>query len=542
MNRNFKRISFFLYSFSLSIIFSQPESQFNPFDWVQYRKTGNINSISYSNTYLYLGSENGGILRFNLFSERFEEPITIAQGLKSNSIKALHLDSSGSLWVATRIGLDFSLSAEGDWRHLTYRELNIPSDLYIEQIGESIDAIWIKTSNIYYRLDRINGIILESMLIPNQKIIWSSKNSNSTIDFSSIIINYSLLDGWLYDLESLISPNGRKVKITTYLKNSEMNDLWIGTEEGYFFKGDNTMKTLRSFQSGLAGNHIYDIAGEKSFWLGGRLGANSYGISFFNQFANTSDLYLFDENINMDRTSIYSILEMKNEVWFGGNGVILSFNKKNNYWKTIQLNIANPDNQISSLMNFQDQVWFGSYNGLHVLDFNAKKIKNDILKFFENIIIYDLAIKNHLFFIATEIGLHVYDLKNNKLFDYKDFGYKTDDFLPPIRKASFTDLLITKRNLYAANQSGIISFNFRTRQWSNAVDASIFGGLRVKSMAIDKDIIFLSTIDGIIKFDMRRNFMNIYNYSFIGQVNDMYINGRKLWLGTSKGLVSFKFK
>ena len=97
MNRNFKRISFFLYSFSLSIIFSQPESQFNPFDWVQYRKTGNINSISYSNTYLYLGSENGGILRFNLFSERFEEPITVAQGLKSNSIKALHLDSSGNV-------------------------------------------------------------------------------------------------------------------------------------------------------------------------------------------------------------------------------------------------------------------------------------------------------------------------------------------------------------------------------------------------------------------------------------------------------------
>ena len=150
--------------------------------------------------------------------------------------------------------------------------------------------------------------------------------------------------------------------------------------------------------------------------------------------------------------------------------------------------------------------------------------------------------KNHLFFIATNIGLYVYDLKNNKLFDYKDFGYKTEGFSSPIRKTSFTDLAITSRNLYAANQSGIISFNFRTRQWSNAVDASIFGGLRVKSMAIDKDIIFLSTIDGIIKFDMRRNFMNIYNYSFIGQVNDMYIKGRKLWLGTSEGLISYKFK
>ena len=542
MNRNFKRISFFLYLFSLSIIFSQPESQFNPFDWVQYRKTGNINSISYSNTYLYLGSENGGVLRFNLFSEQFEEPITIAQGLKSNSIKALHFDSSGSLWVGTRVGLEFSLTAEGDWRLLNYNDLNIPPNSYIEQIGESIDGIWIKTLNIYYRLDRINGMILESMVIPNQKITWSSKNSNSSIDFSSIIINYTLLDGWLYDLESFISPNGKKVKITTYLKNNQMNDLWIGTEEGYFFKGDNTMKTLKPFQSGLAGNHIFDIAGEKSFWLGGRLGPNNYGISFFNPLTRTSDLYLFDENINMDKTSIYSIIEMKNEVWFSGNGVILSFNKKNNFWKTIQLNIANPENQFSTFVNFEDQVWLGSYNGLYALDLNAKNIKNDILKFFENIIIYDLALKNHLFFIATNIGLYVYDLKNNKLFDYKDFGYKTDGFSSPIRKTSFTDLAITSRNLYAANQSGIISFNFRTRQWSNAVDASIFGGLRVKSMAIDKDIIFLTTIDGIIEYDMRRNFMNIYNYFFIGQVNDMYIKGRKLWLGTSKGLVSFKYK
>ena len=542
MNRNFKRISFFLYLFSLSIIFSQPESQFNPFDWVQYRKTGNINSISYSNTYLYLGSENGGVLRFNLFSEQFEEPITIAQGLKSNSIKALHFDSSGSLWVGTRVGLEFSLTAEGDWRLLNYNDLNIPPNSYIEQIGESIDGIWIKASNIYYRLDRINGMILESMAIPNQKITWSSKNSNSSIDFSSIIINYTLLDGWLYDLESFISPNGKKVKITTYLKNNQMNDLWIGTEEGYFLKGDNTMKTLKPFQSGLAGNHIFDIAGEKSFWLGGRLGPNNYGISFFNPLTRTSDLYLFDENINMDKTSIYSIIEMKNEVWFSGNGVILSFNKKNNFWKTIQLNIANPENQFSTFVNFEDQVWLGSYNGLYALDLNAKSIKNDILKFFENIIIYDLALKNHLFFIATNIGLYVYDLKNNKLFDYKDFGYKTEGFSSPIRKTSFSDLAITSRNLYAANQSGIISFNFRTRQWSNAVDASIFGGLRVKSMAIDKDIIFLTTIDGIIEYDMRRNFMNIYNYFFIGQVNDMYIKGRKLWLGTSKGLVSFKYK
>ena len=233
---------------------------------------------------------------------------------------------------------------------------------------------------------------------------------------------------------------------------------------------------------------------------------------------------------------------MKNKVWFSGDGVILSYNKKNDFWKTIRLSMGNPRDQISSFIYIDDHVWFGSYNGLQTLDINGSIIKNDILQFFKNINIYDLAVKNNFLFIASGIGLYIYDIKNNKIFDYKNFGYRPNDFLPLTRNTAYTDLAYNSRNIYAANQSGIISFNFRNRKWSNAVDPSIFGGLKVKSMAIEKDIIFLSTINGVIKFDMRKNFMNIYNYSFIGEVNDMYIKGRKLWLGTSEGLISFQYK
>ena len=31
-----------------SFIYAQPDLKFHPFDWVQYRKTGKINSISFS--------------------------------------------------------------------------------------------------------------------------------------------------------------------------------------------------------------------------------------------------------------------------------------------------------------------------------------------------------------------------------------------------------------------------------------------------------------------------------------------------------------
>jgi len=36
--------------------------------------------------------------------------------------------------------------------------------------------------------------------------------------------------------------------------------------------------------------------------------------------------------------------------------------------------------------------------------------------------------------------------------------------------------------------------------------------------------------------------LDVYNYSFIGQVNDMYIRDRRIWLGTNEGLISYHYK
>ena len=44
------------------------------------------------------------------------------------------------------------------------------------------------------------------------------------------------------------------------------------------------------------------------------------------------------------------------------------------------------------------------------------------------------------------------------------------------------------------------------------------------------------------KYEMKKHLMDIYNYPFIGQVNDMYIHGRKIWMGTSEGLTSYRYK
>ena len=86
----------------ISILFSglsiaQPELRFDTFDWVQYRQTGKVNSITFGDRFTYIGTQSGGVMRFNFYSERFEEPITRAQGLHSNTVTAIHRASNSML-------------------------------------------------------------------------------------------------------------------------------------------------------------------------------------------------------------------------------------------------------------------------------------------------------------------------------------------------------------------------------------------------------------------------------------------------------------
>ena len=126
--------------------------------------------------------------------------------------------------------------------------------------------------------------------------------------------------------------------------------------------------------------------------------------------------------------------------------------------------------------------------------------------------------------------------------EYTTYGYKKKDVIFPLKYIDYTAFTQDSRQILAANRSGVLKFNFMDRQWSNAVDPAIFGGLEIKAMALQKNIVFIANENGIVQYDMKKNLMDVFNYSFIGQVNDMYIKGRKIWLGTTEGLISYRYK
>ena len=100
----------------LNDLYGQPDSRFRPFDWVLYGGASTISSITEGYTFAYIGTGSGGLKRFNLYGNYFDEPITTAQGLKNNNITAVHFDkSTGLLWVSTPDHIQYSFSREGDW-------------------------------------------------------------------------------------------------------------------------------------------------------------------------------------------------------------------------------------------------------------------------------------------------------------------------------------------------------------------------------------------------------------------------------------------
>ena len=533
---------FFLILTLISFIFCQPDNRFLPFDWVQYRQTGKVNSISFSDRYAYIGTDLGGLQRFNLFSNRFEESITRAQGLKSNIIKAVHRASNGVLWIATPLGIEYSLNEEGDWRYINRDALQLPLGEVIYRIGESEQDIWLDTSTLVYRLDSITGVLTGIMANPDVPVFWSSGLMSFETDLSSLFFDYSILNGWMTDLRSLFSPNGKQMSVSTIAKN-RMNEIWFGTEDGTFFKGDNTMKTFSPYRFSLASNDIQDIEGKNPFWLGGRLSQYSSGVSYIDSDRNIYDQYIFNENINMDRLSIYSIISLKNEIWFGGEDAILVYNRKKDFWRTFNINIGSDKSWINSFIHIDGQIWLATNNGLIILNAdNKSRIDSELVDYFFNNSIYEITMAKNYIFIASETGLYIFDIQNNKIYDIDSFGYKAEDFIYPSNHFDYTAISKNSDNIYFANQSGIISFNLNDRVWSNVVESSIYGALEVKSIASSKENIFIATVNGLTKYDMSNNTLEIFNYEFIGNINDMYIKGRNIWLGTSEGLISFQFK
>ena len=536
------RIQIFISLCWINFLGAQPDPRFDPFDWVLLRDATAINSISEGLTYTYFGTATGGVWRYNNFGQQFEEPITTAQGLSSNDITAVHYDQrTGILWVATVSTLNYSYTNTGDWYSINSSDLGLNEGMRIVQIGNSQDYIWCRTSTLYVKCDHASGIMVGNMVNPDEiEISWSSYPLTPYDDISDILTGYSFFGNWNIFGSGLLNPSGEYVDITTYFRG-HFKDFWIGTDNRVILLSKQQMNTFYPVLYGLNNTNVQFLLFDDGFWVGGRSnrGSNA-GITFFSPGRQVYEHFDFKLMINMTPQSLYSAIDTKEEIWFGGEGQVLIYNKSQQYWRTLTGMDGVPRGKVITLAQDSTYVWLGASRGIGRISKASKKQNHTGFEsLYDERFVNALTLFDDEIWIASDYHLRIFDLSTNTISNYneqKNTNLERNNLDAFQYYTAFTQ---AGENIYIGTTQGIIVYNSKSKETEILVNPTVYSGKVIKKMFVYDQYLWILTNKSIIRVKLNNMLVMVYNYDFMGTLNDLYITGDKLWIGTSEGLIKF---
>lgn len=538
---NTRLLLFFFSLLNLSILSGQPDSRFRPFDWVLYRGSGSINSISEGYSHAYIGTQSGGVMRYNLYGNDFVEPITTAQGLEENEVTAVHFDhKTGILWATTLKHIQYSYSKEGDWFSIPLKQLGMFRNDKIQRIGSSERFIWLQAQSTYLKLDHSSGTLVGIFPYPDElDLEWSSGPHRSGKDHHEIFMNYSVMGGWILTGDHFIDPLGRNVGITTAFVGNHGN-VWAGGEDGTVFHASTTMESFYPLVPGpqnLDVNELY-FDGE-ILWIGSYNYRSSKGISWVNPHTGESDYYEFASSVNMKPMPVYSIHVSGTELWAGGEDEMLIYDMEKDYWRTISEEQGVPQGKIWDMVGDSIFIWTASSSGLNRIERSTRRESTiGIEHLFSHNQVYDVEEIENEIWIGSRSGLYVFSKDNPQIKRAVDLGRK--DF--PELMIRITSIKEFDGDIFVAGEMGIAKFDIADREWKLIFPSVVYHAKTVYSMVVNQKYIFLGVEDGLYRINKKTGFVKEYTFPFIGQVNGIVLDGKSLWLGSTNGLIKFKWK
>jgi len=527
----------------INLLIAQPDSRFDPFDWVMYCQTGRINSISEGFNYTYFATKSAGILRLNNYQDKFEDPITIAQGLSDNHITAVHFDkTTGILWAASDSHIDYSYSANGNWLNVDIDDFSLSDNVTIKTIGSSDRYLWLNAGSVFIKLDKVSGIFFGIYPSPDDDTITWSSGTDYINEIPYKFLDLTLMDGWIITPTKFIDPYGYMIDYSTYF-TSEMGDTYIGLEDGTIFKGSSHSEIFYPFEYGLNHVNVNRFTNDDLMWVVGDDLYTSRGITKFN-FNTNEFLHIdFENELNIRSDSFYSILDMKKEVWFGGNSMITIYNTKQDYWRQIGEESGISSEKIRSMAEDESSIWVGTDLGLFELS-KLKKyaIESEIENFFKIKKINDIEMIDRELWIATPRNLYAYDTKIGELYKYRNFG-NHDQIGDRFKSFSnFSDISIADDEIFVSTGTGILKYNIKYDEWTIAVEPSSYCGSNIKRIAISENYCFASTDGGMWQIDMNDGISQLFDFKFLDSVNDLYVNDDVLFIGSDEGFIKYLWK
>ncbi|KJF43516.1 hypothetical protein LH29_15015 [Draconibacterium sediminis] len=350
-----------------------------------YRQSQSPNSIS-SNTAtaiirlnrdeMLVGTELGGLNKFNIKSEKFET-VRISTTENIRNIKSLCKDKQGGIWVGTfRKGLWYKAPGSDKFKLFEYgpNDGNHISSESVYSLCAVDSGVWIGTFHA-----GVNFYSFKSKSIRhcfhdrNDALNWSEITPHSIFADSKSNLWIGTLYGAIYKLHI---PSGQiSVKETREFKEKDESniiyhfwehnsgEIWIGTNNNGIFIYNPESNSYRSFdvEGLLTSKSVYAISEDKNndIWI-----TSNNGLIFYNQENSTTRHFLYSDGIQSNLFYPRSVAhDINGNMYFGGPNGITRIQPG-----TIKINTRKPYTIINKITTNDNQNTFPVYSQSHQIE------------------------------------------------------------------------------------------------------------------------------------------------------------------------------
>ncbi|MDW7682265.1 MAG: hypothetical protein SCK70_17005, partial [bacterium] len=225
-------------------------TEYELIDWTTYSMTRWVTSLAVGREFVYFGT-TGGITRYNLYSNQWDRPHTVSDGLPDNFIISVAYDfNTDYIWCSTPQGVSVYRSIWQRWENVFKDELRISNSDEIVSIGFDREQVWLESrAGLFFKSEN-QTTQFESVAagaIPNASISWFGNRAFLGAQMPELVMH----GGYFFDSRGIIKDTNLDDYPVTCIGRDPWNTIWVGSWGLGVGKADARIKILEMIPDGL---------------------------------------------------------------------------------------------------------------------------------------------------------------------------------------------------------------------------------------------------------------------------------------------------
>ncbi|MDZ7303802.1 MAG: hypothetical protein ONB44_16835 [candidate division KSB1 bacterium] len=524
--------------------------KYRPGDWVSYGVARYIGSVAVGTQYAYFGSTEG-ILRYDIFRNRWEAPYTTSDGLADNQILAVAYDgTTGVLFCSTPAGISSQHPSSLRWTNFSKAEIGIAVNDEVVSIGVGRRSVWFETrSRQTFKQDKLGSVIVPASGAELEaQITWSG----ARVQRPNWYPHFFVPAGYVFDPNGVIQDYRLRRAEVTGMVRDPWDSFWLGTWGLGAWRANVYVERAELLAFGLAQRRVDALAfDERGLWIGGKndqfdlTEADMRGITYWRNpstgSASAGDWRYYEARFNMDMSSdeVNRFTIADGKIYCATEYGINIYDPPKDRWRHIVSTDHLLSERINDVLVYDDFLWAATDLGLNRIKLStvgkdSLEVANILPDQLLHIAVYDLERTENLLWIATRHGPFIYDLARGS------GGFLSDNLGPrdePIRAISHCDSLIWFGTSY-----GVEVFDTKNKVWLPAPARQRWPNVNINYLLARPEAVWAGTDAGVFKYDRLRKDWRQFTVEdglIDNRVNAIAVKGDWIWFGTPSGLTAF---